>query len=439
MTLKLNEPKNKNYAANIVRPRVSVPLDGLDNLVAIPLLGYQALVSKNTVLNELMVLFTAESQLSLEYASENNLHRHSDLNKNEAEAGYLEDSRRVKAIKLRGHRSDALLMPLSSLAFTGAKLNELQEGDILDVLNGHDIVKKYYVKEPGTNRRVDKNAVPKFRRVDEIFLPLHFDTDSYFRNSNAIPDDAEIVVTQKLHGTSVRIANTIVKRKLNWKERLAKKLGVKVAETEFDHVYGSRRVIKDPNNPDQKHFYDSSGDDVWTLNGRKIDTLVPENYVLYGELIGWTPEGQPLQKNYTYDVPGGEAHLYIYRVAIVTNGGLLIDLNWDQVKDFTNLSGLKHVPELWRGKHSDFDANNWIDINFDWHGVRDKYITFSTNETPVPLSDKNTVDEGVVVMTYVGRAPYFLKAKSPKFLEHETKILDQGIVDIETEGSEEES
>src|SRR5688572_24629984 len=113
--MKLEAPENPNYAANIERVRNLVPLEGLDNLVAVPLLGYQALVSKDTPIDELAVLFTAESQLSLEYAYENNLHRHGDLNKIESEQGYLEDNRRVKAIKLRGHNSNALLMPLASL------------------------------------------------------------------------------------------------------------------------------------------------------------------------------------------------------------------------------------------------------------------------------------------------------------------------------------
>jgi hypothetical protein len=31
--------------------------------------------------------------------------------------------------------------------------------------------------------------------------------------------------------------------------------------------------------------------------------------------------------------------------------------------------------------------------------------------------------------------PYILKAKSPVFLQHETKLLDKGQVDMETEGS----
>lgn len=428
--MKLEAPKNPNYAANIVRVRNLVPLEGLDNLLAAPLLGYQALVSKDTPTGELAVLFTAESQLSLEYASKNNLHRHADLNANEAETGYLEDNRRVKAIKLRGHNSNALLMPLASLLHFAKQsdLDTLEEGDIFDTLNGAEIVKKYYVKEPGTNRKVDKNAVKKFRRVDEKMLPEHFDTENYFRNAHAIPADAPVVVTQKLHGTSIRIGNTIVKRQPKWLERVAAKLGVKVAQTEYAHVYGSRKVIKDPNNPDQQHFYVS---DIWTEYGKKLDDLIPENFVVYGELIGWTPDGAPLQKNYTYDVPQGEAELYIYRVAIVTNGGLLVDLAWDQVKHFAADRGLKHVPELWRGPHGEFTAEDYMDIRY-----ADQDVSLTEWHDVVRLSSQKTVDEGVCVRTDIGRAPYILKAKSPLFLAHESKMLDEEAVDMETVGAE---
>lgn len=417
--MKFAAPENANYVATIVRVRSLTDLDGLDNLKGFYQFGYQALVPKDTPIDSLGVLFTAESQLSLDYAYNNNLHRHADLNIDESQTGYLEDSRRVKAIKLRGHRSDALFMPLESLRYLGVKAEDFHEGDVFDKIGDHEIVRKYYIKQPQNARKIDKNAIPKFRRVDERHFPLHFDTENYFRNANAIPQDAPIVVTQKLHGTSVRIANTLVKRKLNWLERLAKRVGVKVAEEEYDHVYGSRKVTKDVNNPDQNHYYVS---DVWTIAGKEIDDLIPENYIVYGELIGWTPEGAELQKNYTYNVPQGEAHLYIYRVAVVTHQGFTVDLSWDQVRHFAEDRGLRTVPELWRGQHSEFRAEDWMDARFE-----------EVDLPAVPLSAPKTFDEGVCIRTDIGRAPYILKAKSPKFLEHETKMLDEEAFDAEAE------
>jgi hypothetical protein len=43
------------------------------------------------------------------------------------------------------------------------------------------------------------------------------------------------------------------------------------------------------------------------------------------------------------------------------------------------------------------------------------------------------VDEGVCLRTEAGLTPFVVKAKSPEFLRHETKMLDKGALDIEAE------
>lgn len=419
--MKLEEPVNSNYAAVVVQVNHINELDNCDNVVGVPVFGYQAIVSKDVQVGDLMLFFPAESQLSVQYAYENNLHRHGDRNKDEAKQGYLEDSRRIKALKFRGHQSDALLMPIDSLNYI--KGIDLKVGDTFDKINGNDIVQKYFVKPKG-EARINKNAVPKVRRVDAKFMPEHYDTDQYFRNRDHVPENADIVVTQKLHGTSIRIGNTIAKRKLGWKDRLAKRFGVRVADTEFAHVYGSRKVIKDINDPDQDHFY---GHDLWTEIGSSIDDLVPDNFILYGEVIGFLKDGRPIQKNYTYDLGEGQHRLYIYRIAVITNQGRVIDLSWDGVKHFCEEAGLNYVPELWRGKHKDFIAEEWIDKRYVDEGYA-QAVQLSTHK-------KGIVDEGVCVRTDAGVAPYILKAKSPLFLQHETKMLDEEAEDVEAEES----
>lgn len=420
--MKLEEPKNANYAATVVVVRHINELPGMDNVVGVPFMGYQAIVSKDTKVGDIGVLFTAETQLSDQYAAVNNLYRHADRNYDQSpeSAGYLEDNRRVKAMKFRGHQSDALFMPLESLSLFG-DINDLNVGDTFDHLNGKEICRKYLVKEPGV-QRIDKNAAKKFTRVESQYMPEHYSTDNYFRNFEHLPEDADIVVTQKLHGTSIRIGNTIVKRKLTWKERLAKRLGIKVAETEYDMVYGSRKVIKDANNPNQAHFYDH---DLWSLVGARYADRVPENFILYGEVIGYTEDGGEIQKNYTYDLAPGENELYIYRVAVITNQGKIVDLPWDAVKAFCDQAGIKYTPELWRGKHRDFEGDDWIDMQYATAGF----------PQAVPLNKgKKFVDEGVCIRAE-GLAPYILKAKSPIFLQHETKMLDEEAVDVEAEAS----
>src|SRR4051794_7797380 len=115
--MKLEAPENENYAAVVVSITRTVPLENCDNVVGTPLLGFQAIVGKDTQVGDLGIVFPAEVQLSNDYASRNNLHRHGHLNASPEVKGYLEDNGRVKALKFRGHRSDCLFMPLSSLAY----------------------------------------------------------------------------------------------------------------------------------------------------------------------------------------------------------------------------------------------------------------------------------------------------------------------------------
>jgi hypothetical protein len=416
-------PRNKNYCATIVKVKAIVPLQNCDNVVATNFFGFQAIVNKETQVGDYGILLPAEVQLSDDFCKNNNLYRHSEKNKNKDEKGYLEDNRRVRAIKFRGHRSDCLFMPISSLEWTGAKLGELKEGDEFDILNKKEICQKYVikVKEPRTN----KQHVPKvFKRVDPKHMPEHVDSDNFFKYAYAIPDDVEVIVTQKLHGTSIRIGNTIVKRKLNIAEWLLSKVGIKIQETETDYVYGSRRVVKDVNNPYHNHFYDV---DIWTLQGQKLDGLIPENYIVYGELIGWTPTGAPIQQGYTYQLPEGKCELYVYRVAHVNSQGFIADLSWDQVKEFCVQRGISYVPEIGRYKMKDVKIERFLDKRLN-----------SRYRNCLSLDNKELVDEGVCVRLDKRIVPYILKAKSPIFLQHETKLLDKGVVDLETQGSQEE-
>lgn len=419
--MKLKEPENKNYAATIVEIKALNPLENSDNLVGAPLLGMQAVVSKETEIGTVGVLFVAETQLSDEYASMNNLYRHKEFNEDKDKAGFIEDNRRVKAIKLRGNRSDALFMPLSSLAYTGVDLSEFKVGDAFEELNGHEVCKKYEVKRKAPAHQKNKHKV--FTRVDEKLFPRHYDTTQYYRVMETFKPYTEIIVTQKLHGTLLRFSNIPVKRKMTLAEKMVSKLGVKVQQEEYDNVYGSNRVIKDANNDRQQHFYDN---DIWSETGKKFDDLVPENFVVYGELIGWTPDGSPIQKNYTYRLPHGTSEFYVYRVGIINSQGILTDLSWDQVKEWCGDRGIHHVPELWRGRHDDFNPEEWLDTNYhkDLHGGY---------ANAIPLDDTSPVDEGVCIRVE-GLAPYITKLKAPKFYAHETKMIDEEAVDMEEEG-----
>lgn len=441
--MKLLEPANKDYAAYIVKLPKSVKLEGLDNLVGLPMMGTQALVAKDVDYGDLALVFTAGTQLSEEFARKNNLHRHSDRNEDQSQTGYLEDNRHVRQMKIKGHTSGALVMKLSSLAYVKKlDLAQFNEGDTFDNIGDYEICKKYQYKKTYKERQLEKNA-KQYSRVDGRFFPKHYDTDSYFKNAHVIPEEAEVTVTQKLHGTSVRIAHTIVDRKLKFVDKVAKKLGANVQHSEYDVVYGSRNAVKDANNPRHKHFYDS---DIWSIKGGEIMEQIPQGYLVFGEIIGWTPEGGFLQKNYTYQVPHGQAELWVYRVATISPEGFVQDLSYDAMvgwckakidptDDDSPNRNLKVVPLLWRGKYKDFKPEDWVDF-VAADGTEHKTLhNYKEDGYPqaVPIAKESMCDEGVVIRAE-GLAPYTLKCKSTVFMEYDNKNAQDGTVDMEEEG-----
>ncbi|ALF00391.1 RNA ligase [Mycobacterium phage Archie] len=425
--MSFDAPENANYAATIVKLPQGVLLDGLDNLVGVPMFGYQALTQKEGYeLGALRVLFMAETQLDTEYARENNLFREATLNRDASETGYLEPNARVKALRLRKHQSDALLMPVESLAYTGYDVSTLKPGDTFDKLNGHTICRKYVPK----GKKQATQGQPKVRKqVDERLFPKHLDTEHWFRNMHYFRDPKSAVVTQKLHGTSWRGGNVPVNRTKGRFERFLNRLGIATPDTEYKHVFGSRNVVK--GRSENNHFYKA---DLWAKFGEKLEGKIPENFIIYGELIGWVSEDEPIQRGYTYNLPPGQCELYVYRVATVNPKGVIADLSWEGVKDFCRSLDLKTVPELQNFNNffvnSDEEDVRVSNLGAYWLDKRYADMDKEWPDKPVPLSDRKTVDEGICVRIE-GQIPHVFKAKSPRFLEHETKQLDKGEVDLE--------
>ncbi len=89
-----------------------------------------------------VVFFPTDGQLSAEYAEENNLVRIKDENGNNV-GGYMDENKRnVTAIKLRGEKSEGLVLPIETLA-KYTDIEKLKDGDQITVLGGHEICRKY--------------------------------------------------------------------------------------------------------------------------------------------------------------------------------------------------------------------------------------------------------------------------------------------------------
>lgn len=408
--LKLTE---ENYCAEIITLTQPFPVSGFDNLQGVSVLGFTALVPKYYKSGDIVVLFTAETQLSHEYCSQNNLYRDSTLNKDQTQKGYLELNRRVRAIKMKSVVSSALVMPITSLSFLG-EVN-LKPGDRFNFIGDHHLAQKYVIKtsEP---TKTNKPKQAKKSVVEAKLFPEHFSTPQFFRSIDTLPEKADFILTAKLHGSSGRFTNTKISRKLSLIEKIAKWFGIKVNEYEYCEISGSRKVIHAPNK-EYNGFYQH---DIWTETLNKLRMRIPKNWILLGEIIGWSGD-KPIQKNYSYGLPKGTNEFYVYRICVVNDDGVTVDLCWDQIKEFCKYHGIKHVPELAR-------YNNLLDIESFYKKVENKkFVDLNLDSVPCPESP---CDEGFCVRID-GLTPTILKAKFPIFLGHESSLLDTGVDDGE--------
>ena len=406
---------SENYTAQVVA--VPKPQDiGLNTLNAVQILWYQALVGKEVQEWEIMVMIPAEAQISEDIMYHNNLYSMSCLNKDDTKSGYIGNQRRVRAIRLGWHSSNCLLLNLQALDNAWIHSRWLNEWDSFNILDNKEVCIKYLksVKESGHWNKT-KWLTRKFSKIDEKNFPEHFSTLHLWKFLDSIKSYMRMIITQKLHGTSGRFGFVEVKIKKSLIDRIFNRQRYK-----YDYVAGSRRSIKDGV---LDGFYNS---DVWNDKLKEIKHLIPKDTILYGEIIGyvkWT--SSPIQKWYTYNLPVGTNELYIYRITSNNHDGLAVDWSRNQIKAWCKGNGLKEVPELVHQKNYifyHFTPEVWLDVRY--------HETFSNTV----VVDEGKVDEGIWVRiedeTF---QPILYKLKSPKFLEHETDMLDQEVLDIESE------
>ena len=418
---------NPNYAAFIYEVAQTHPLDGLDNLVGVNVGGYQALVPKTTKPGDRFVAVVAGTQISASYTMLLNLHRDSSLNADKNQTGYLENNRRVKAIRLRGNASNALLLDINlfPVGLSGERV-----GTEFDHINGIEFSRKFVVPTKG-NTNSGGAVVKKHKSgVTPEQFPEHYDTPQWHRVSQDFAGK-DVTVTQKCHGTSLRAGWVEIDRPAKWYERLLIKAGVPVSLKEWKFVVGSRRVIKTEG--DGNHWYST---DIWSeyAQTHNLAEALPKGVMVYGELIGWLPDSTPIQRGYTYNLPKGQAALYIYRVTVAGADGTHYDLSDAAMREFAAQRGLKVVPLLASYSSSQTRTgrlNDYLNVLTD---KKFSELSAWADEAPVPLSPDSPCDEGVVIRAE-GITPKAAKYKNPMFYEFESAAIDKGEVDIEDAAS----
>ena len=164
------------YCAYVTRIHNLRKHTNADRLLCGECFGNTVIVDLGTDPDQLGVYFPTDGKLGLEFAQKNDLLRRKDENGAPA-GGYLDpEKRNIKALKLRGEKSDGLFLPLSCLAsFTDIK--KLQEGDTISVLNGITICEKYV---PAVKRASGSGGGNHVRKRSDPISPLfqeHADTE----------------------------------------------------------------------------------------------------------------------------------------------------------------------------------------------------------------------------------------------------------------------
>lgn len=340
--------------------------------------GKQVVVGKEAKSGELYLFFDSDGQLSEEFAKANDLIRRKDSQGKDA-GGFFEPNRRVRVQKFRGQISDGFAMPVSCLEFTGGDISTLVAGTTLTSFNGVPICNKYETPRTKLARAANLQKA-KVRHVEAPFFKRHFDTQQYKYYSRSVPAGANVIITEKLHGTSQRYGHLPVKRtkKLNWVQRLANKLlGPVFSEHTWgwEHCLGTRNVYIDTPESRNDYYADKllpgeNSEDFRRNCMRSFEGKLHKGETLYFEVVGWAGESTPImgavgvpatgdfsdlhkrfgpRMVYKYDQPQGTAKAYVYRITWTNPDGIVQELPWWAVEKRCEELGVATVPVLYEG------------------------------------------------------------------------------------------
>lgn len=325
---------------------------------------------------ERILYFPVDGQLSEEFCKVNDLVRRKDENGKPA-GGYLEEGKRnIKAIRLRGEKSDGIVLPLSSLEYTGIDIATLQEGDTITVVNGKEICRKYI--PCGRQVRTSGGSGNRTRKHKEPIAPLfaeHADTEQLAYNLSAFRPGDIVEISLKMHGTSQRTGHLpkLVGYSDSWFCKLKNKLRGRKSEPahdgkpiyEYGYITGTRRVVLDDF---EGGYYGSN--EFREQHAKRFEGKLWAGETVYLEVVGFTHLGQPIMSQcnnkkmndkefikqygdttiFSYGCdPGGDNELpisdiYVYRMTCTTPDGEVIEYTPDFMRYRCSQIGVKCVP-----------------------------------------------------------------------------------------------
>jgi hypothetical protein len=464
--LKISKKAHLNYLARVVKLNNLRKHSNADRLQVETIDGNNVITGLNAMNGMLYVYFPLESVINKHFLSYTNSFVDMTLNFDTGVKGYFNITGRVRATRLRGERSEGYIVPVNDISNwlktidVDFDFTEEMVGTEFDSIGNIILCEKYInwkaIKE---NRQQTKNTQKKAkvsRLVDEQFH-FHIDTPQLKKFISNINPNDKIWITRKLHGTSAVISKVLCVKKLNWFEKLLKRLGVNIVDTHYDLVYSSRKVVKngylDPKESNHNHYYSS---DIWGDCAKRYEQCLKPGISLYGEIVGYTPDGAYIQKGYDYGCNPGEFDFYVYRVTLTSATGDVYEMSPEQMKHYCEKYGIKTVPEFYYGEAElltgsfftpyEWENNPYINDGIYYHKPNpewqseflltlcEQYLEKDCTDSRFldVVSNQSAPDEGICLRVDKPLDIEVYKLKSFAFLERETKMLDEGDVDMET-------
>ena len=384
-----------SYKAYVTYVKNIRPAENADRLNACEVFGNTTIIDKTITEDTLILYLPSDGQISVEFGEKNNLFRRKDENGNNV-GGFVDpDKRNIAAIRLRGNRSDGLVLPISCLNYCfshGDASIEFHAGDVIDgLVNGHEIARKYI---PKTNHKNHvSGAHNKVKKKKVVIAPLfkeHKDTEQLAYNLNDFKEGDQIEITLKMHGTSGRTAYLPCLKgyKRTWKDKLLGREGTPVYE--YDYVSGTRRVVLERYDAG---FYGS--DAFRKIHAEKFKGKLHKGETVYYEIVGFTDAGVPIMStadnrklndkefikkygketvfSYGCDPDGckdGElmkfatnaagdklmsftqlpqSDIYVYRMTMTNEDGDVVEYSPEFMRYRCEQMGVKTVPVMWQG------------------------------------------------------------------------------------------
>lgn len=430
-----------NYLARVIWLPAPRKHANADRLQCVSVLGNNVITGLDAKEGALYVYFPLECTINKDYLAWSNSFADSVLNRDTLKKGFFDKNGRVKAIKLRGEKSEGYIVPVkdindwaSSGSFFGKQVITVKDVDQdFDTIGGTLFCEKYVnqnaIDEAARLERANKIRGKKARESKIIEGQYHLaaDTENLKRNINKIDPNDWITISYKMHGCNTSLGKVLCKKPLKWYEKLLKKIGINIVDTHYDLVWASRRVVKNAFADKQAaHYYDL---DVWGLIADKYKDSIHEGITLHGEIVNQLPNGKWVQKDYDYGYSEGVPELYIYRIFYTNPKGKVFEFNTKQIEQYCLLNNLKVVPIFYDGPAKDLFPE--LNVNEHWHENFLAKLVAKYNEKDCYMCKSKVPEEGIVLTKNSKNVFESWKLKSFKFLERETKELDSGEANIE--------